>query len=347
MYFVGVDLHKHSISVCAMIQAGTGREVATRRRFRCTDVEGIYRFFEQLGPFEAVVEATASYEWLVRLVEPLARRVVLAHPKKLRVIAESTKKTDKLDAQTLAEFLALDMIPPSWRPTPRVREHRTLVRLRYYTQRRITATKNKLRRVLSDYNADIRPLFTRKGRRYLAQLELSDADRFHCELLWEELDQQLARRRRIDGKLGEFALAGSIAEREARSVLGSIPGVGPVTIDVVLSEIGDIRRFSSQRKATAFAGLAPGVRESAGRTKHLGITKEGSRLLRWALVQTAWRLVNRTRHWGFLYDKLKRRCGAKKAIVAVARRIWCVMVSMLKSGTEYRGAAKESLAGPC
>ena len=107
------------------------------------------------------------------------------------MIAESTKKSDKLDAQTLAEFLALDMIPRSWRPTPRVREHRTLVRLRYYTQRRITATKNKLRRVLADYNADIRPLFAQKGRRYLAQLAISAADRFHAELLLEELDQQL------------------------------------------------------------------------------------------------------------------------------------------------------------
>lgn len=119
----------------------------------------------------------------------------------------------------------------------------------------------------------------------------------------------------------------------------SIPGVAAVTTDVVLSEVGDIRRFSSQRKATAFAGLAPGIRESAGRAKHLGITKEGSRLLRWALVQTAWRMVNRTRRWSFLYNRLKQRAGAKKAIVAVARRIWCVMVAMLKSGQEYRLAA--------
>jgi transposase len=336
MHYVGVDLHKQTISVCVVIQAGTTREVTARRRFRCADVDRIAAFFEELGQFQAVVEATASYEWFVRLVEPLAQRIVLAHPKKLRVIAESTKKSDKLDAQTLAEFLALDMIPLSWRPTPRVREHRTLVRLRYYTQRRITATKNKLRRVLADYNADIRPLFTKKGRRYLAQLGISDADRFHADMLFEELDSQLDRRRRIDRKLAEFASAGSIAEQEARRVLASIPGVAAVTTDVVLSEVGDIRRFGSQRKATAFAGLAPGVRESAGRAKHLGITKEGSRLLRWALVQAAWRLVNRTRRWSFLYNRLKARTGAKKAIVAVARRIWCVMVAMLKSGQEYR-----------
>jgi hypothetical protein len=58
-----------------------------------------------------VIEATASYEWLWQLLEPLAQRLVLAHPKKLRIIAESTRQSDKLDAKVLAEFLALGMIP--------------------------------------------------------------------------------------------------------------------------------------------------------------------------------------------------------------------------------------------
>ncbi len=115
-----------------------------------------------------------------------------------------------------------------------------------------------------------------------------------------------------------------------------MPCVGPVTIDVVLAEAGDIRRFGSQRKATAYAGLAPGIRESAGKAKQLGITKQGSRLLRATLVETAWRLVVKTRRWSSVYDKLKMRCGAKKAIVAVARRVWCVMVSMLMSGQKYQ-----------
>ena len=78
-------------------------------------------YFASLGEYQLVVEATASYEWFVRLVEPTADRVVLAHPAHLRVIAQSKRKTDKLDAQTLAEFLALDQIPEAWRPTPRVR----------------------------------------------------------------------------------------------------------------------------------------------------------------------------------------------------------------------------------
>ena len=104
----------------------------------------------------------------------------------------------------------------------------------------------------------------------------------------------------------------------------------------MLAEAGDIRRFGSQRKATAYAGLAPGIRESAGKAKQLGITKQGSRLLRTTLVETAWRLVLKTRRWASVYEKLKARCTAKKAIVAVARRVWCVMVSMLQSGQKYQ-----------
>jgi transposase len=339
MNYVGVDLHKHSISVCVVIQDSAGRRVIGRRRFACQDEERIYEYFAQLCPFQVVVEATAAYEWFARLVEPLSERLVLAHPKKLRVIAESTKKTDKLDAQTLAEFLALDMIPESWRPTPRVREHRVLVRARRRIQRRITSVKNTLRHVLANYNADVRGLFTRRGREYLAQMTLSDADRFQADLLAEELDQHVDRLKRLDKKLVQFAEHAPLAEREARAILATAPGVGPVTTDVVLAELGDPRRFRSQRKATAFAGLAPGIRESAGRAQQLGITKEGSRLLRWILVQAAWRAVRHTTRWRVLFQRLKARCGPKKAIVAVARRLLGVLVAMLRSGQAYRHAA--------
>jgi transposase len=336
MYYVGVDLHKQSISVCVVELADRERQVVERRRFRCDDEERIAEYFAGLGRYQLVVEATASYEWFVQLVEPTADRVVLAHPAHLRVIAQSKRKTDKLDAQTLAEFLALDQIPEAWRPTPRVRQHRALVRHRNYVVRRITSVKNKLRRVLSHYNADLKNLFTHAGRQYLARINLSEADRFVTNQLCEEFDQHTVRLKAVDKQLRAFAKAAPIAEHEARAVLDSIPCVGPVTIDTVLAEAGDVRRFGSQRKATAYAGLAPGIRESAGKAKQLGITKEGSRLLRSILVETAWRLVLRTRRWASVYEKLRARCGAKKAIVAVARRVWCVMVSMLTSGQKYR-----------
>lgn len=336
MHFVGVDLHKKSISICVVLQEGAERVVVRRARFACKGTEDIQKFFDDLGLYQVVVEATAAYEWFVRLVEPTAERVVLAHPGKLRVIADSTRKTDKIDAQVLAEFLALNMIPEAWRPTPRVREHRTLVRQRRYVRARLTSVKNKVRNVVANYNSDIAELFSKAGQEYLKNLKLTTADRFVVDMLLEELEQHNERLNQVDAELRRFARKAPVAEREARKVLESIPYVGDVTIDVVLAEVGDIRRFSSQRKATAYAGLAPGIRESENKRRQLGITKAGSPLLRWALIEAAWRLVSRTRRWGFLFDRLKRRCGSKKAIVAVARRLWCVMVSMMHRGEKYR-----------
>jgi transposase len=337
--YVGIDLHKKSITVCVVNKA---RQILLRRRLECADTTAIRSFFAGLGPFEAVIEATASYEWLVRLIEPAARRVLLAHPKKLRVIAESVRKSDRLDAQVLAEFLALDLIPTSYRPTPRQRDHRRLVRQRQSLQRRITAVKNRLRRVLSDYNADRPDLFTREGTAYLEQITLSPADRFAAEQLQAELAFQQQQLAAADRQLQAFAREAPAREAEARALLKSIPGVGDVTTEVVLAELADVRRFRSQKAVVAYAGLAPGQRESAGKRQELHLEKNGSRLLRWILVEAAWRLVGQTARWRAVFENLAQRTGRKKAIVAVARRLLGLMVALLQSGQPYQHGLPEA-----
>lgn len=242
MKFVGVDLHKQTIMICVVDQS---RTVLERKRLRCDDESAIAAFFENLGTFRAVVEATASYEWFVRLIEPVAEKVLLAHPKKLRVIAESTRKSDKLDARVLAEFLALEMIPTSYRPTPRQRDHRRLVRQRDSVQRRITSVKNRLRRIMAHYNADRRDLFSQAGLASLKEFAFSAADRFAVTQMEQELAflrQQLAE---ADRELRSFARQAPLRERQLRELLHSIPGVGFVTAEVVLAEIADIDRFDS------------------------------------------------------------------------------------------------------
>lgn len=335
MHFIGIDLHKQGISVCVVNQA---REVVQRKRFLCSNAEGIAAFFEAFRPFRGVVEATSSYEWLFRLIEPLSERMVLAHPGKLRVIAESTRKSDTLDAQVLAEFLAMDMIPPAHRPTPRQREHRRLVRRRAQIKKRLTSTRTRIRFLLADYNGDRPDLFTARGQAYLEQVSVSSADRVVLDQLLAEWRFHTEQLDTIDGSLMAFSQTAPAEEAEARALLDTIPYVGPVTVDVVCSELGDVRRFSSQKKACAYAGLAPGYRESGGKRKDLGITKQGSSLLRWALVESAWRLVIHSRRWASVFDALAKRRGRKRAITAVARRLLCVMVSMLKSGRTYRAA---------
>ncbi len=332
MKFVGIDLHKQTISLCVVNQ---NRDILQRQKLRCSDPEPIVAFFENLGESQAVVEATASYEWFTRLIEPFADKVVLAHPYKLRVIAESTRKSDKLDAQVLAEFLAFDMIPTAYRPTPRQQDHRRLVRHRDSVQRRITSVKNRMRRIMSNYNADRKDQFSRIGLQSLESFKFSKADEFAVKQLTAEfrfLHDQLLEANR---ELKNFAATAGVKERQYRELLNSIPGVGFVTTEVVLAEIADITRFNSQKQVVSYAGLAPRQRESAGKSKELHIEKTGSKHLRWIMVEAAWRLVQYSPRWHTIYEGLKKRLRAKKAIVAIARRLLCLMTAILKSGEPY------------
>jgi transposase len=263
MKYVGIDLHKKTITVCVMNEKLT---VMARRTLYCCEPETIIEFFQALGPFQAVVEATASYQWLVALIEPLADRVVLANPNKLRVIAESIKKTDRLDAQVLAEFLARGQIPEAYQPTPRVRQHRALVRHRKYLREQMTTARNKIRRILSDYNADRKDLFSANcGLEYIKQVPLSEADRFVINQLWAEYQHHDEQVGEIGGQLKKFAKKAPKREAEARAVLKTIPGVGPVTTEVVISELGEIGRFKNAKTVCSYAGLVPVVRQTGSK----------------------------------------------------------------------------------
>ncbi|MGL4424203.1 MAG: IS110 family transposase, partial [Gemmataceae bacterium] len=272
-----------------------------------------------------------------------AKRIILAHPSKLRVIAESTRKSDNRDATVLAEMLSLGHIPAAYRPTPRQREHRLLIRQRHYHQRRITATRNKIRRLLSNHNQDFASLFTRAGQAILADMKLPASDRFCLDQLtaqWRGFRQQLLA---TDKQLKAFADTGTPDEQEDRRLLMTVPGVGVVTTDVILAELAGWRRFSSLKQVTAYAGFVPGQRESAGKRRNLHIEKAGSPLLRWVMVQAAWQLVKRSPRWRAIYQQLKRRIGGKKAVIAVARRLLSVCVSVLKSRRDYCEQALDAM----
>ena len=336
MKFVGADLHKKSITFCVVSLTGTKTTLIESRRILCRDVDRISEFLKSLGDFQVTVEATIGYDWFAALAEHYAQRVVVAHAGKLRVIAESTRKTDKIDAKILADFLALDMIPESWRATPRVRQHRSLTRRRYKLQCRTTSIKNTLRAILTRYNSDRTDLFTAIGRSSVKELKLLEEERWLVDDLFEDLDQTEQRRLKVEQRLMQFAEQAPLAEREARAVLATMPGVGMVTIETVLSELGDWRRFRCADAVVSFAGLDPGVRESDGKRKELKLSKAGSPQLRWIMIQLAHRVKNKSARWKRSYERISRRAGNKKATVAIARRLLLVIYAMLRDGTEYR-----------
>src|SRR5262249_24972272 len=146
-------------------------------------------------------------------------------------------KTDRLDAQVLSEFLARDMIPQAYLPTPRQRQHRALVRQRQYIRGQMTAVRNKIRRILSDYNADCRNLFSsERGLTYIRHVKLSEADRFLIRLLWTDHAHFAKQLDKLWEHLKKFAKKAPQREQGARTVLKTVPGVGPVGVEVLLSE---------------------------------------------------------------------------------------------------------------
>ena len=214
------------------------------------------------------------------------------------MITQSTRKTDQVDALVLAEMLALDQIPAAYRPTPRQREHRQLVRQRDFLQRRITGVRNKIRHVLANYNKDRKDLFTAAGQVYLRELALLAADRFTVDQLVAQWQFLVEQRTAARAAIAQVRAGGSPQEQMDRARLKTIPGVGEITAEVLLAELADPRRFPSIKDVVAYAGLAPGQRRSAGKRKSLSIEKTGSPLLSWVLVQAAWQLVQRSRGSG-------------------------------------------------
>lgn len=340
MRFIGADLHKKSITFCVVELVNNKTKIVERRRVQCCQAERICNLLDAHAPCDLVVEASIGYEWFAELAQKHTQRVAIAHAGKMKIIAESTRKTDKIDAFVLAEFLAKDMIPESWRPTPRVRQHRSLVRRRFKIQSSITRTKNTLRGILTKYRADRTDLFAQAGWDAVNKSEFLEQEHWIMDELWEELAQHQQRLQKIDARLETFAQTATQPEQEARATLATIPQVGSVTIDVILAELGDWTRFKNGESVVAFAGLAPGVRSSDEKRHDLKITKAGSPLLRWIMIQLAQRLKKKSSRWNYIFERLHRQAGNKKATVAIARRLLLVIFAMLRDGTAYRHPAQ-------
>jgi len=333
MNYAGVDLHKHSLTVCVLDQ---DRRVIRREKLLTHDEAAIEDFFRSLGPVTVALEATGGSTWFVDLIEPIAARLIVAHPKALRSLVSRRRKSDRLDAKLIAELAVLELLPEVRRVSAELREHRMLVRYRNKLREDRGTLQVQIRRILSEHNADVPWLFTERGRAYLAKYELRAAERVVVDDLlgrWDELNERLAK---IEAAIRDFAARQDAKWMRWRGQLRSIPGVGFVTSEVVLSELGDVGRFRSAKRVASSAGLAPACHESGGKRKDLSIDKEGSRHLRWVLIEAAWGLVRCDHHWRGVYEKLKARMKAKKAIVAVARRLLTVMYSLLKHDRFYQ-----------
>jgi transposase len=330
MYFIGIDAHKQCLVL--HVADAQGKRV-DRARIACEDTEAFRRFLRRWSPCAATVEACNLADWIAPIAREECERFVLAHPAKVKLIAQTVKKTDRVDARALAELLARDFVPPAYLPTQAERQDRSLVRTSQWLAKEIRRAKARIRSVLNRHNLAgqaPRGLFSKSGREWLRSLALGAGESLEISTALGALESSEKERRRaarlIAGRAGELP--------EAR-LLESLPGVGAMTSLALISILGDWRRFGSLRQVAAFVGLCPSVDQSGGRC-HLGhITRKGDGLVRGLLVEASWKAVRRDAGMRGLFERIARHRGRKIAIVAVARHLVRIAVSMLRAGASY------------
>ncbi len=328
--YIGIDLHKATSFITRMDQRGRILEQVQLRN----DAPTLQGYLQRLRPDTRIaVEATGHWTYLYELIEDRCPDLVLAHPLKTKAIASARIKTDKIDATTLAHLLRADLLPAAYIPPRAVRDTRELLRTRASHVRLRTQVKNKVHAILSKngVRTPTKDAFGKKARRFLAQIPLRPCYRL-------ALDGYL---RLLEALTAEIAtvtatIEAQVAQDPQAQLLCTMPGIGPYSALLILSEIGDVRRFPDARRLCSYAGLVPSVHASGGKTRHGRLTKQGSKWLRWILVEVSMHAINGAPQFRSLYHRVAKKHGANTGRVAVARAMLKTIYAMLRKGEPFR-----------
>jgi len=191
-------------------------------------------------------------------------------------------------------------------------------------------------------NAPEGGLLTDKNRTWWEKQEFSDLTGFEVKQDLEIVKTLEVQKEAIDLKLAE--LSNTEPWSSDTVYLMQIPGFGLIFSMVILSAIGDIKRFSHPKKLVGYAGLGAGVHDSGQKNQSKSITKEGRKELRWALVEAAWRAIGSDLYWKAQLKLLEKRMHRNKAIVAIARRILVSIWHVLTKREPYCHFDEETIA---
>ena len=329
-YFVGIDLHKKFMQVALMDSNG---KVFQNKRVEC-DTRDVKSEFSKLpANTRYVLESSSVWYGMYRFLrDGLGLDVMLSNPLATKRIAESKKKTDKVDAETLADLLRGGYIAGCYVPDEGTVDERQLIRYRDKVVRERTRFKNSVHGILLQEGIKI------QGRPFSSQYvrELHKLDDWRIEKHIRTiafLDRDIAD---CDGRIRD-AVSGN---RNAK-ILKTMPGIGDVVALALASEIGDISRFSDMDHLASYFGLVPSVRNSASTVHHGGITKTGNSLVRHLLTEAALVHVSFARNRkkptpvSEFYERLNKKRGSSKARVAAAAKMLRIAFWMLKKEVDF------------
>ena len=326
MLYAGMDVHK---KFCQIIVCTKEGEIIRKGKIRTNEKE-IREFFYGLKNVKVAIEASTNYSYIVDALVKEGYEVLVAHPLRTRAIADAKIKSDKIDAKILADLTRGNLLPTSWIPPKEIRELRDLIRQRIFLVKQRTKLKNKIHAELIKRGIECRGnIFTKAGKEWLHSLKIPAIETYLS--IMEKLGEEI---KKIDKRLKEEE-----KKFEEIKLLKSIPGVSTFSALVILAEIGNVNRFPDEKKIFSYAGLVPSVHKSGDKVYYGHITKQGSKYLRWILVECARIHVRKcdSKITEF-YRKLKRKGKHENvAIIGAARKLLQTIYYMLKKGESFQG----------
>ncbi len=260
--YLGIDIHKRYAQVAVMGEAG---EIVEEVRVENANLDELAQHY---AGAEAAIEATSNY---YHIHDTLSEHldVTVAHPSKLTLIANTDKKTDRVDAKELSRMVRLDSVPESYVPTDEIREARALVRGRQKLVENRTEYANKIHGLLSDHGItqEIKPLSV-SGRESLRDLSLPTPWNTLLASYLEMIETLTDEIERLEATIEERA--GSLPETQ---LLMTIPGVSYCPALMIYAEVGEIDRFDRDKEVVSYAGLNPVIREPGDSRIEGGISK--------------------------------------------------------------------------
>jgi transposase len=326
--YIGVDIHARQQTVSYLdTEDGTTGQVELQHER--DDVKGFYCKFQ--GEVIVGIEACGYTNWFEELIEQLGHKLLVGDAAEIRRLARRRQKNDRRDADLLLDLLVHQEFPALFRYSRESREVLRQLRYRHKLVKLRTMVVNTLHALAINAGLSLRAkLLTKGGRKQLSTLQLSAISQQQRDELLSLADELTRRIQTVEQWLQSQAKSDARVQR-----LQTHPGVGLLTSLCLVHTLGDLSRFSSTRKVAAYVGFDPMEDSSAERKAYGGISKAGSRLLRYLLVEAGQTAAKDDEHLKQFYRRLLPRRGKARAKVAVARKLLIRCFIMGRAEIDY------------
>ncbi len=341
MYYIGLDVHKKTISYCIKDASGQvlqeGKIGATRG-----ELDSWMKTLPQ--PWSVAMEATIFTGWIYDHLLPHAAQVKVAHPLMLRAIAAAKKKNDRIDASKIADGLRCDFLPECHMAPTEIRDRRRTLSYRDLLVRQKVQLKNRVSGLLMEPGVSYNKQRLHKVG-YFREL-LSSNQEIHSNI---RPLLKLSRDAIVRLQKTEYALVSSLqrdpllADRIKR--LRTVPGVGPITALTWALEMGEISRFPSIKQAISYCGLCGDEKRSADKVKRTPLSKQRNKHIQRVLVEAAKLAPKENHELALVYETEKQKGNANRATLAVARKMVAYLLAVDRGkrdfvpAEDHRGAA--------